>query len=319
MIHILFIDPLEKLDIKKDSTLLFAHTLKAEGHMVKLLFEKDFSITSSGPSALKLFDFNSELVADDFYVSKFELTNSDFLEPNSDWLFHMRLDPPFDQRYLKYLWMIDSLRRFGVRGLNEARGILLFNEKIAPFELGSPINSYVGNSLEGFLAFAHQLKSEGVESLILKPVDLFQGIGVEKIHMNDDLASAFKRKTDEFEGTIIAQPYKKEVESGEIRTVLFGGKVIGTIKKVPKKGDYLANIARGASFEVVKLDPSLEQICLGYASKLAPYGLHWLAFDLLAGKVGEVNVTCPGLLVEVSHAEQRNLCSDIIKGITEIY
>ncbi len=321
MTHILFIDPLEKLDIKKDSTLLLAHTMKENGLQVRLLFEKDFSIQSDKALPLKLYDFKSSLVDGDFYVKEFKLTNSELQEPNGEWVFHMRLDPPFDQRYLKYLWMIDSLSRFGVKALNNPRGIMLFNEKIAPFSLGHSLKSYVGNSKEGFLDFCKELKASGSESVVLKPVDLYQGIGVEKVSLNDEevLRDAFLRKTQEFEGSIMAQPYKVEVESGEIRTVLFNGKVIGTIRKIPKKGDFLANVARGATYEVIELDSKLKVICEDYAKELGKYGLYWLAFDLLAGKVGEVNVTCPGLLVEVSHAEERNLSLDIIQGLENIF
>jgi glutathione synthase len=38
MKHILFIDPIEKLNIKKDSSLMLALALRKEGHEVYLLF-----------------------------------------------------------------------------------------------------------------------------------------------------------------------------------------------------------------------------------------------------------------------------------------
>jgi len=41
----------------------------------------------------------------------------------------------------------------------------------------------------------------------------------------------------------------------------------------------------------------------------------WVAFDILGAVPTEVNITCPGLLVEVSHAHQRNLALDILKLI----
>ena len=40
--HIFFIDPLEKLTLKKDSTLLLALCLQSKGVEVVLLFEEDF-------------------------------------------------------------------------------------------------------------------------------------------------------------------------------------------------------------------------------------------------------------------------------------
>lgn len=318
--HILFIDPLEKLDLKKDSTLLLAHTMKKKGIEVYLLFEKDFFILSHSAPELDVYHFNSTLVKNDFYVENFDLLEKCKLKLNEDCVFHMRLDPPFDERYLKYLWMIDSLEQYGVKSMNRARGILNFNEKISPFFLGCPIDSYVGGSLNGFLKYIDKLLSEGIKEIILKPVDLYQGIGVEKISLND-LSKAqerFLNKTKEYRGSLMVQPFIKEVESGEIRTVLFGEKVIGTIKKTPKKGEFLANVAQGATFEVIELDSKLERICMEYAKVLSKEGVYWLAFDILGGQIGEVNVTCPGLVVEVSHAEKRNLSEDIIKGLEKL-
>jgi glutathione synthase len=36
-------------------------------------------------------------------------------------------------------------------------------------------------------------------------------------------------------------------------------------------------------------------------------GVNFIAYDILAGAVTEVNVTCPGLLVEVSYALNENM------------
>ena len=42
------------------------------------------------------------------------------------------------------------------------------------------------------------------------------------------------------------------------------------------------------------------------------FGVDWVAFDILGDSVQEVNITCPGLLVEVSYAFERNLADEII-------
>ena len=46
MKHILFIDPLEKLNPKKDSSLMLAQTMKVAGIPVFLLFEDDFYLSN---------------------------------------------------------------------------------------------------------------------------------------------------------------------------------------------------------------------------------------------------------------------------------
>ena len=47
MAHIFFIDPIEKLNIKKDSTLMMALTFQQMGLESYILFEKDFFVTNS--------------------------------------------------------------------------------------------------------------------------------------------------------------------------------------------------------------------------------------------------------------------------------
>ena len=40
--------------------------------------------------------------------------------------------------------------------------------------------------------------------------------------------------------------------------------------------------------------------------------MDWIAFDILADAISEVNITCPGLLVEVSFAMKKNLADVVI-------
>ena len=105
----------------------------------------------------------------------------------------------------------------------------------------------------------------------------------------------------------------KEVESGEIRSLYFKGVELGSILKTPKKGEYLSNIAQGASFHAEKLSPNARLECEKITQELMKFGVDWVAFDILGESIQEVNITCPGLLVEVSFAHQKNLSYKIIE------
>ena len=145
-------------------------------------------------------------------------------------------------------------------------------------------------------------------NLILKPLDLYSGIGVEKVAIDDhDLVAKFESKVREFEGAIITQPFQEEVYEGEIRSLYLDGVEIGTIMKKPVNGDFLANIAQGAEFHSITLPDNLKKECDEIAQEMLKDGVNFLAYDILAGAVTEVNVTCPGLLVEVSYAHNLNM------------
>jgi glutathione synthase len=315
MKHILFIDPIEKLNPKKDSTLMLATTMKEQGIDVYLLFEKDFYVSNKAKSILKLYNFESSFYEDGAYLKSFELKESITLELQKNDMIHMRIDPPFDTRYLRYLWMLRYYTLQGIKVVNSPDGILRFNEKLHAYTQKSSLESYVGSSVDGFMQFVDIMKKDHQE-LILKPLDLYQGFGVEKVSISDvNLAVRFEEKVKENNGAIVAQPFCTDVVNGEIRSLYFKGKELGSILKVPKKGEFLANIAQGAAFHAIELTLALKKECDDICAELMAEGVDWVAFDIMGDHVSEINITCPGLLVEVSFAHKKNLGLDIIKAL----
>lgn len=311
MAHIFFIDPLEKLNIKKDSTLMMALTFLQRGETCYLLFEKDFSIKNIGDDHLTVYEFAGTFREGSFYLESILQGEQKILKLAPSDVLHMRIDPPYDSRYQRYLWMLDFLReRVGLEILNHPLKIMKHNEKLVAIkrrEFSHP--SFVGSSEREFLEFIEELKVMGFSDVILKPLDLYSGIGVEKAAINSELTAKFSLKVDEFHGAIVCQPFIKDVYNGEYRSIYFDGVEIGTILKIPSKGEYLANIAQGAAFEAKPLRGELKELCDKVAAELLEDEVRFIAFDLLGGKINEVNITCPGLLVEVSHAYNKNLSS----------
>lgn len=311
MTHVFFIDPLEKLSPKKDSSLMLAATMKEMGVDVKILFEKDFYVTNNTELIFTLHDFQASFKADGAYLESFNITKEKISPIHSNDILHMRIDPPFDTRYLKYLWMLRFIQEKGIKVINSPDGILLFNEKLHAYAQKSALPSYVGSSLIGFKKFISSMNPE--EEIILKPLDLYQGMGVEKISLLDIKAAEqrFIEKVLENNGPIVAQTFCAEVTKGEIRSLYFKGKELGSILKVPKEGEYLANIAQGAGFHAIELTSKLKQECDIICKDLMKAGVDWVAFDILNNHVSEINITCPGLLVEVSYAHRKNFAKVI--------
>ena len=312
--HLFFIDPLNKLNPKKDTSLMLASTMKEQGIEVYLLFEEDFYLSNKKKVEFKVFDFEFEFYEDHCYLKKFNQTNSKSIELVKDDVIHMRIDPPFDTRYLRYLWMLRYYQEQGIKILNSPDGILKFNEKLHAYAQRSSLPTYVGSSAREFEVFVSEAKKRGDTHLILKPLDLYQGIGVEKRSLGEEnLINLFENKVKSCNGPVVAQPYCSDVEKGEIRSIFYRSKELGSILKVPKSGEFLANIAQGASFSAVELTSALQMECTDICRELLKDGVDLVAFDILGGHVSEINITCPGLLVEVSFAHQKNLALEIIK------
>jgi len=325
MKHILFIDPIEKLAPKKDSSLQLALTLKEMEREVYLLFEKDFFFANDEVPVFKCYRFDGAFLHQSPYLEKFTLGAIEEVKMNEEVILHMRIDPPFDTRYLRYLWMLRALKtKFSIKVINDPEGILIHNEKMICYESEKSVGTYVGSSVEGVLSFIKNLRGtkENYPALIMKPIDLYQGIGVIKIEENScevDILSQFSQKKEEFKGPVVVQPFIKEVEQGEIRSIFFGAKEMGSILKTPPEGQFLANIAQGATYEKVELSSEVKAECERYCKELMAVGVPWVAFDILGDIVQEANITCPGLLVEVSSALGENLAIPIIKELDRIY
>ncbi len=316
MAHCFFIDHIDKLVIKKDSTILLATTLKNMGEEVYVLFEDDFYIDNYNNSQIDIYEFESILEDDQIHIKNFKLTKQKQIQLSENDTIHMRLDPPFDTRYLRILWMLEFLaKKTGAVILNNPQGIMLNNEKILAFEQTNSLDSFIGNSVNGFVKFLDDSLKQDIKSIILKPLDLYQGIGVERVfitHKNiNEVVTIFKNKSEKLNGAIIAQHFDESIFEGEVRSLYFDGIELGSILKVPQKNNFLANIAQGATYKKYILNKVQENSCNIVAESLRNHGVRFIAFDLLGDNLSEVNITCPGLLVEVSSAFTENLAMKI--------
>tara|TARA_B100000925_G_scaffold291479_1_gene279692 strand:- start:17427 stop:18359 length:933 start_codon:yes stop_codon:yes gene_type:complete len=310
MKHVILIDPLKKLILKKDSTLLFSKSLVDSKNDVFFLFREDFCISNIDSYidvSVPTFETGS---SSEITCVKLDQTK---VKVTSDVCFHMRLEPPFDTNYLRVLWMLKFIQSKGARVINDPSGIMNFQEKIFPMEAQKTTPTAVIRSFEQFKVFAQNLPKE--REFILKPLDLFQGLGVTKVDISKFSDIEFVKLSNDFGGLLIVQPYLKKIEHGEIRSTFYAGQEIGSILKTPPKGSFLANIAQGASYEKINLKPNVRDECKRAAKFLNEKGVPWVAFDLLDGKISEANTTCPGLIYETSVAHGENLADKIVELI----
>ena len=314
MKHLFLIDPLEKLNVKKDSSLFWAITLKKMGHEVYLMYAKDLYVTNLDKSPVfEVLEFEGQL-GSNLYIDHLSLLEKTKVTLHQKDIIHMRLDPPFNEQYLHGLWLLRFWENQGIKVINSPKGILLNQEKITAYQKEKfPIPSYVGRMGEAALNFLSELKKQGYKEFITKPLNSFSGIGVFKSSLNErfDQLPQFKNIMHEI---FVLQPFLESIYEGEIRTIYWKAQEIGTILKKPKAGSFLANVAQGGNFELAQLDVNVKKSCNDMAKKLWEDGVDLIAYDVLQGKISEANITCPGLLVEVSHALGRNIVAEFMSS-----
>jgi len=187
-----------------------------------------------------------------------------------------------------------------------------FNEKLLAYQQPEAFASWVGESAEAFESFLAHLKSKQHKEVVLKPLDLYSGIGVEKWTVTDPgLMRRFIEKAKELGGPIVAQPFIEAVTEGEVRAIYFAGQHLGSILKVPKQGEFISNIAHGGTFQPYDLPESIQHQCEKLCQFMDVQRVPWVAFDILGGVVTEANITCPGLVTEVSYAHHKNVAGMI--------
>jgi len=319
MMHILFINTLDKLDILKDSSLMMALTFKQAGAATYLLFEKDFYYQNNAEKTFRVYDFEGSFKEGSYYLNDFSLLSERTVTLDASMTLHMRIDPPFDTRYLMYLWILQTFKKTGVRIINDPAFVTLNNEKLVAYEGPSAMPTYIGTSFDKFYQFIQDELAKNHEYIIIKPLDLYQGLGVEKLKLADFNKTKWQKKFADkifaLKGPLVAQEYIPSVEKGEVRAIFFHGKELGSILKIPPAGGFLANIASGATYREVQLTPEQRELCEKFCAKVGLEEVPWIAFDILGNIISEANITCPGLLVEVSTALGKNLAKDILQGI----
>ncbi len=271
--------------------------------------------------SLETYDFKGNWNEETFFIEMFVLQEKRRIQLDRAWAVHMRLDPPFDSRYLRYLWMLTALeKQCSVKVINAPVGVLTHNEKLCIIDRKDSPATFVGSNWEGFLQFCRRQMNEGYNELVVRPVDLYQGIGVDKISLRERekvLQAFFRRKIQDCQGLLIAVPFLDDIYKGEVRSIFFRERELGSIIKIPAKGKFLANVAQGASFSRCQLTQKQKKACEEISRELAGAGIEWVAFDFIGEYVSEANITCPGLLVEVSSAVQRNLAFDIASELSK--
>jgi ribosomal protein S6--L-glutamate ligase len=191
------------------------------------------------------------------------------------------------------------LRQFEVMGvypLNESVAISRSRDKLRSMQLlarkgvGLPVT-----------VFAHKtsvaedvIRMVGGPPVIIKLLEGTQGIGVvlgETQRAAESIIQAFGGVNT----NILVQEFIKEAGGEDIRCLIVGDKVVASMKRKGKEGEFRSNLHRGGSAEGVKITPAERSTAISAAKAM---GLNVCGVDMLRSNHGpvvmEVN-SSPGL------------------------
>lgn len=191
------------------------------------------------------------------------------------------------------------LRQFEMMGiycLNESVAVSRARDKLRALQILA--RKGIGLPVSGF---AHStkmtedvIKLVGGAPLVIKLLEGTQGKGVIRADTQgaaESVIEAFR----ELEVYMLVQEYIEEAKGCDIRCFVIGDKVVASMLRRAKPGEFRSNLHRGGSAEQVKLSPEERSTALRAAKAI---GLNVAGVDILRSKHGplvmEVN-SSPGL------------------------
>lgn len=222
------------------------------------------------------------------------------IDLNDGCLINIRLDPPFDTRYVTALYMLSKV---GKRSYvtNSAQGILNMPEKIIPDELKDHVPAtLVSNNEDEILKF---WKKHG--DIIIKPLYEYGGKGVFRLKKGEEnYKSILFAMHDRYKEPIVAQKFIPEVKKGDKRIILIDGEIYGAVLRIPAKGQIQASVTLGGSFVKCGVNANEKDICRKLRPLLKKNDIFLCGIDVIGEYLTEINVTCPSIAYLMNHSNK---------------
>ncbi len=297
-------DPLESINIKKDTTFILMVGAHRAGH-------RTFYVAKDGLSLLngELVVAATEVVAQKILKQPFIIKKQYLLNSKDIHAFFVRTDPPFDQKYLTHTWLLDLLPKH-IPVINSPNGIRTANEKLwaTQFRAITP-RAFIGSKRELLLDF---INSEN--EVIAKPLNGFGGGGIFYIKKGDvNTKVILETLSRNFRDEIKLQKYIPDAKNGDKRILLLGGEPLGAVLRVHEKGDHRNNFFAGGKPKSTLITKRDLEIIGILKPKLKELGLYFVGIDIIGGYLIEVNVTSPTCLQEMNALYDKQLEDQVIE------
>jgi glutathione synthase len=302
-------DPVDKIDIDKDTTFVLMLEAQQRGHEIYFMEIDDLFLRGGTPHGRYR---RLELARAKPHCRLGELKTGALEDFDSVW---MRKDPPFDMKFFfttHLLSLIDERRCFL---LNNPKGLREANEKLYALRFPEQIpQTLVASDMESLKAFMVELGGE----MIVKPLDGCGGRGVFYLSDQDrNTNSILEAATDNGRRLIMAQRYLPEIRQGDKRIIVLNGEPLGAVLRVPLESETRGNIHVGGQCVKTDITERDREICGALAPLLRADGLYFTGLDVIGSFLTEVNVTSPTGIQEVNALNGVRLESQVIDFVEQ--
>lgn len=277
-------DPIERIDIRGDST--FAILLEAQRRGHDLFYYTPPNLALHGD---KLLARGETLKVADNIGGHYALSNPRVENLADCDVVLLRQDPPFDMAYITTTHLLERIHPqtlvvndpAHVRNAPEKIFVLDFLDLMPP--------TIVTRALDDVQAFRREMGD-----VILKPLYGNGGAAIFRISKDDtNTGSLVELFQTVFREPFMVQQYRPEVKYGDKRIILIDGKVAGAINRVPATGETRSNLHVGGTAVPTELTERDEEICARLGPELKRRGLLFTGIDVIGPYLTEINVTSP--------------------------
>ena len=282
-------DPFNRLNLDSDTSISLIKEAKHQGIDAWICYPSDLSYEEN-----KAFTIAHRVTKKGLKLcspQKKDLDKFDF--------FFIRQDPPFDLSYLTNCYLLEMHKNFNKRPffVNDPGSIKNFTEKIFPLYFNNLMpKNCITESKEVFL---RMLKKH--RKLVIKTLYNKGGEGVVKVQSirQKDALKIFEDLKIKYSVPVVVQEFIDDVVYGDKRVILIDGKPEGVINRIPKKGEFKANLHLGGEAKQTTLTKKEKKICMEIKKTLKKEKLFFVGIDLINEKLTEINVTSPTGIVQI--------------------
>jgi glutathione synthase len=277
-------DPIERIDIRGDST--FALLLEAQRRGHALFYYTPPNLALHGN---KLLARGETLKVEDKVGAHYKLSEPRVEDLSQQDVVLLRQDPPFDMAYITTTHLLERIHPktlvvndpAHVRNAPEKIFVLDFLDLMPP--------TIVTRSLADVQAFRAEMKD-----IILKPLYGNGGAAIFRIAPDDtNVGSLVELFQTVFREPFMVQQYRPEVRDGDKRIILVDGKAVGAINRVPLLTETRSNLHVGGTAKPTELTARDREICERLGPELKRRGLLFAGIDVIGPYLTEINVTSP--------------------------
>jgi glutathione synthase len=277
-------DPIEKIDIRGDSTFALMLEAQTRGHTLFVYTPFELSLQEGRLTAR-----GRDVTVADTIGAHFAAGPERTIDLAVMDVVLLRQDPPFDMSYITNTHLLERIHPKTLV-VNDPREVRNAPEKIWVLDFQDLMPpTLVTRDPAAIHAFRAKHKD-----IIVKPLYGNGGAGVFRIQPGDtNLASLIETFHAINREPLMVQQYRPEVRGGDKRIILVDGEMAGAINRVPAEGETRSNMHVGGTPTPTELTARDLEICRRLGPELKRRGLIFTGIDVIGSYLTEINVTSP--------------------------